>query len=424
MDTTASARPAAAKLKAPFRMAGLILRESVKSFGFNRGLERAASLSYYGFFAMIPLMLILVVVLGSLVASSDWAMQALERAATRWSPQFSHVVLREVSTISQQRAWSVFSLLLLFWSVTPLTGAIRGAFGVIFHGQPSVSFLRAKLRDAAAVLLLLGSVLLWVTGEALPTDTVRQWLALPHLPVGALVLALRGTVALLCMGLLYVALAPVRLTFGLVTTGALLTVGLLGLIGPAFGLVLRFNPDYGYAFGSLKAIFLLFLWVYYSFAAMLFATEVMANIRRRDALVLKGLFLHPNKRQHSALVSRFTRGLNPGEVVFPEGDRGREMFYVLDGTVQLTRGGQVLREMQPGEYFGEMAMLIETPRTAAAVAGPAGATLASVSEANFETVLRENPGIVQAILREMAARLKATNDRLESLQASHHGPTP
>lgn len=414
--------PSNRKARLRLGMIGLVLRESFRSFGYNRGLERAASLSYYGFFAMIPLTLILVVALGTFLAASDRALEMVGRAAAQLSPEFSQIVLREVKSLSGQRAWSWVSLLLLFWSVTPLTGALRSAFGQIFGAQRTLSLLRAKLRDAAAVVLLLATVLLWVAAEAVPQEKIRIWLAIPHLPLNALVLALRSGVALLCLGVLYVAMAPVRLTPGLVATGAALAVVLLGLIGPAFGLILRFNPDYGYAFGSLKAIFLLFLWVYYSFAATLFAAEVMANIRRREALVLKALFLRPDARRRSALLGRFARACAPGETIFAEGDQGREMYYVLDGSVRLTRGAQLLREMQPGNYFGEMAVLIETPRTAAAAAGPDGATLACVSEKNFETVLRENPGIVHAILREMASRLKTSNERLEALSAQ--GPAP
>jgi len=100
-------------------------------------------------------------------------------------------------------------------------------------------------------------------------------------------------------------------------------------------------------------------------------------------------------------------------VLFREGDPGVEMFYVLDGLVRLSRGGVPITEIGADRYFGEMALLVNAPRSATAVGGDEGATLARVSEENFEIVLRENPHIVLQILEEMAGRLRSTNEQLE-----------
>ena len=401
------------QVKSAGAMALLIARESLKSFSFNRGLEKAATLSYYGFFAMIPMLLILVFLASTIIAASDWALQAIADAAADVSPRFNEVILQQVTLLAKQRAWSVVSLLVLFWSVTPLTGAIRSAFSTIFRADQKLSFARAKLRDAAAVFMMLVLLVLFVTGKAISSliesGHFGEWAGILH----AATLIIRLLVATGCAGLFYIALSPIKLKFSLLLSGSVLTTLLLGLIGPVFGLILRFNPNYGYVFGSMKAIFLLFVWVYYCFAAILFATEVMANIRRREVLVLKNLFLNPKARRNVELLHRFCRTWSPGEGIFDEGDGGREMFYVLEGSVKLSHKGVPLREMLEGQYFGEMAMLIGTPRTAAAVAGDAGVTLATVSEANFDVVLRENPGIVLSILKEMASRLKATNEQMQ-----------
>jgi len=401
-------------LKSRATMAFLILRESFKSFGYNRGLEKAATLSYYGFFAMIPMVLILVFLASAIISSSDRALAAIGNAAASISPMFNSVVLKEVQLLSHQRAWGLVSMLVLFWSVTPLTGAIRHAFSAIFKAHKTLPFWKAKLRDAAAVLMILLLVTLFMAGETVSTivasGRLREWTLALH----GVTLLIRLLIATACAGLFYLALSPVRLNLMLLLAGSVITTFLLGLIGAVFGLILRYNPDYGYAFGSMKAIFLLFVWVYYCFAAVLFATEVMANIRRRDVLVLKNLFLPEAGRRQAALLTRFTRQHAPGEVVFSEGEKGREMLYVLEGSVRLIHNGVLLREMTPGQYFGEMAMLLDAGRTATAKAGLAGATLASVSEENFEVVLRENPRIVLALLKELALRLKHTNERTAS----------
>jgi CRP-like cAMP-binding protein len=73
--------------------------------------------------------------------------------------------------------------------------------------------------------------------------------------------------------------------------------------------------------------------------------------------------------------------------------------------------------MGPGEFFGEMSMLIQTERTAAAAAGPDGARVVAITRDNFDAILRENPDVVLTILREMALRLKATSAALADRSA-------
>lgn len=394
-------------------MVALVVGESLKSFGRNHGLERAATLSFYGFLAMVPLLMILFSIAGMLLAGSERVTAWLVEGTASVTPEQGRAILKEIGRLANGRGWTAVGLLVLLWSVTPLTRSIRNAFGAVFGADRPMRFWEAKLRDLATVLLLLVLLALLVAGQAAGSLLPPDWLA--RAPGG---LRLAGVAIRLLIGvvgavLFYLSFAPVRLQPGVLLCGAGLTTLLLGLIGPVFGVVLRFNPDYGYAFGSLKAVFILFMWVYYSFAAVLLVAEIMANIRRREVLVLKSLFADGARRAlPDLLINRFTRAYEPGELLFKAGDAGDEMFYVLDGVVRLTRGDRLLSEMRAGDYFGEMAMLIASPRTADARAGATGAVVARVSAANFELVLRENPRIVQAILREMARRLKTTSDRL------------
>jgi membrane protein len=208
---------------------------------------------------------------------------------------------------------------------------------------------------------------------------------------------------------------PVRVPLPVLLLGALTITVLLGVIRPVFDLLLKFNPNYGYAFGSLKAIFLLIVWVYYTFAVILFGAELMAAAWRRDTLVLRRLFAGLDQRQASAiLLERYARDLAPGATLFRQGDAGAAMYYILAGSIELLAGGEKLRVMRAGEYFGEMAMLLEAPRTATAQAGPEGARLATIERGNFELILRENPHIVRGLLKEMADRLKATDQKLNN----------
>ena len=64
-------------------------------------------------------------------------------------------------------------------------------------------------------------------------------------------------------------------------------------------------------------------------------------------------------------------------------------------------------------------MLINTPRTATARATEEGTALIVIARNNFDTILRDNPTIGQSILREMAQRLKDTNERIAQSSPGH-----
>ena len=58
--------------------------------------------------------------------------------------------------------------------------------------------------------------------------------------------------------------------------------------------------------------------------------------------------------------------LPAGRVAARQGTSGDEFFLILDGTVRIERDGQLLRDLGPGDYFGELALLGHTGRTATA----------------------------------------------------------
>ncbi len=97
--------------------------------------------------------------------------------------------------------------------------------------------------------------------------------------------------------------------------------------------------------------------------------------------------------------------LDPGQVIFREGEPGHEMFIVRTGSVDLKVGDTVVETVGQGGVFGEMALVDPAPRSATAVAGP-GCSLVRVEERSFNDLLRRVPGLGFEIMRVMARRLR------------------
>ncbi|MGE0355722.1 MAG: Crp/Fnr family transcriptional regulator [Burkholderiales bacterium] len=106
-----------------------------------------------------------------------------------------------------------------------------------------------------------------------------------------------------------------------------------------------------------------------------------------------------------------TRDFAAGENIFVEGDEGRVMYVVLEGTVRLSVTGRTLEKVSKGGVFGEMALIDASPRSATATA-LAGCTLAPVTAQRFKSLVAENPEFALDIMRVMAARLRSMDRRL------------
>lgn len=321
--------------------------------------------------------------------------------------------MREVRGLAVQRVWGLVSLPILFWTVTPLVGAFRGAFDQAYGRERDLPFFKEKLWDAFAVLLILVLLVALVVSEIAYAIVIS--ILAGRLPVLVrlvdVVVPLVVTVGSLT--LLHYVFIPSKPAIRWVLTGSLVTAVLLALIGPVMTAIMKFNPDFGVAFGSMKAVFILLLWVYYAFAAILVGVEVSACALRREALLVRELFEEPHKVDRNIRrLGRLAESHVRGDVLFREGDYGDSLYFVAGGEVALMRGGQVLRVIKSGEYFGEMAMLLKVNRTATATVCSDEARLVAISAANMETVLSQNPKIVVTLLREMAERLRATDGLL------------
>lgn len=404
------------------RLAGLwlIVRESVKAFAFDINFEIAATLTYYGFLSLMPFLLLVFFLLGLFLRSSDAILAAVSGMVNAFFPAFTDGILNELMTLSHRKTWGIIGIVLLLWSIVPFAGTIRFAMARIFKAERKYNFMINKLFDMAAVVALLSLFMTLVAGKifyALKAGTVSARIGVVFPVLDFIVAPLLAVIAL---AFFYLVFCPVRPRFAEIITGSVIAAVLLAVIRPLFGIFLKFNPGYGYAFGSLKTIFLILIWIYCTFLVILLGAVVIAVIRRREALLLKGLFhgAHTGRNILSrVLLNKMTKTYRFGEKVFAENEPGDEMYFVFDGQVDLLKAGRLLKRIGPGEYFGEMSMLINTPRTATATVVAEDTELIAVKAANFDAIVRENPDIVLALLKEMAERLKTTDIALTAHSA-------
>ena len=106
-------------------------------------------------------------------------------------------------------------------------------------------------------------------------------------------------------------------------------------------------------------------------------------------------------------------------VVFFENEAGDTLFMVAEGRIKVTILGDdgrevILSVLGAGEFFGDMSLLDNEPRSATAIAAE-DSELLSLSRADFEGLMKENPGIMTTLIRVLTARLRHANHQISTL---------
>lgn len=123
------------------------------------------------------------------------------------------------------------------------------------------------------------------------------------------------------------------------------------------------------------------------------------------------------------LFARFGKSCAPGEVLFREGEQGNTMYVLQTGAVRISKAvkgeEKTLAILGAGEFFGEMAILNEKPRTATAVVEEA-ATVLVLGKRTFEQMVVSNAEIAVRLIKKLARRLDSANELIEVLM--HRDP--
>lgn len=110
-----------------------------------------------------------------------------------------------------------------------------------------------------------------------------------------------------------------------------------------------------------------------------------------------------------------------GSMMFREGERGDKLYIVLDGRVRISKfipgvGEEALAVLDRGDFFGEMALIDDKPRSADAKAHEQDATVLSIDRATLNEILSMDPHaslqFLNLLCRMISRRLREINDKI------------
>src|SRR5438270_896249 len=110
-----------------------------------------------------------------------------------------------------------------------------------------------------------------------------------------------------------------------------------------------------------------------------------------------------------------------GSMIFREGEKGDKLYIVLDGRVRISKfipgvGEEALAVLDRGDFFGEMALIDDKPRSADAKAHEGDATVLSIDRATLNEILSMDPHaalqFLNLLCRLISRRLREINDKI------------
>ncbi len=135
---------------------------------------------------------------------------------------------------------------------------------------------------------------------------------------------------------------------------------------------------------------------------------------KREVLAKMPLFGRLTERELLRVMQAVeVRAYELDQMVIKEGDRGDELFIVLQGKVRVLRGGEVLTRLGVGEHFGEMALIRSVPRSAT-VTSEGKSELIAIRRTEFFEILRKEHEIAVKMLWQFLGVLA---DRLDQTSA-------
>ena len=137
--------------------------------------------------------------------------------------------------------------------------------------------------------------------------------------------------------------------------------------------------------------------------------QLFSHDDKADALGRAPLFQNLSRGELVQL-ARVTEDLEveEGKVLAREGDLGSEFFVIVDGEVAVTKDGRDLRRLGSGDFFGEIALIWDSPRRTATVTAATPVRFFVLTRQAFRSLIDHHPDIERNVLEALEERVHAT----------------
>ncbi len=134
-----------------------------------------------------------------------------------------------------------------------------------------------------------------------------------------------------------------------------------------------------------------------------------------DMLQNVPIFSGVSKKELKAMAhSCVDRSYQTGTVIESEGEKGVSFYLIIDGSVNVRKGSKSIAKLSKGQFFGELSILDKQPRSATIEALEPTRCLVMTAWV-WSGFLETNPRLAVPVMRELARRLRETDQKISTL---------
>ena len=308
----------------------------------------------------------------------------------------------------------------LFWMAKRFFTSVMTSMSCIFHRyaseRPMILTLFSLAGEVLIVVVISALIAVIVTAESLLGTSVFASFVPPVMQrlLGILLSFVPGVLLFLFITVCYRAGARTSPPLSLCMIGSLFCTVSFGVVRLVFSLFLDMNK-YNLIYGVLSNTIVVLLEVFIFFLLFLFFAQYLFVLQFFDDLLLAELYLLPDRDTMEPLpVLRRLLFINPmrltaktenvfycapDSVIYHAGDISDDVFYIAEGTVELSRLNHI-RFYERGDFFGEVSVLLLEPRRTTARAVTA-VQLIRIDKNVFMRMTQSNPEVSKKALAQI-----------------------
>ncbi len=260
----------------------IVLRDGVGIFSEKSCIQRAAAISFYAFFSLIPMMFLVTYALGFILGSRGEMLEEVIRTARISLPYLDGSVLAELKGVVEHgRTFGWVSFVALVFSAELVLNAVADALSAIFEIEGRYGFFRKRITNVFVILLAIFAVFASIIVTAAMGLVESATFNLPGLDVAGYILEI---LALKYVFPFILVVAAVTVVFKIFSGpelhlrfaffGSLIFSFIWELAKWGFSQYLYYFPTYNRLYGSLGTIMILLLWMFFTAAIFLFSAAV------------------------------------------------------------------------------------------------------------------------------------------------------
>jgi membrane protein len=287
------------RLRFQVKMAWDILYASFRAFSMHGCMNLSAALAFYTILSLIPFLFLLVSGVAYILGSSDDAHRMVQALLNSMFPHTSDVVFKEVQAMSKRATvLGLVGFLSMAWTASAIFSSLEAAMMVVFRIENKRQYWKSKLLalemiPAAGLVFFLSLFVTAFSGFMDPFELTflgfnitRSFLF--HFLLGYI---LPYLVLALALTAIYKIIPNTYISYRHAVAGGASCAFLFELAKHFFAWYIGRATQYSIVYGSLEAIVILVLWVFYSSIILLFCSELVSEYRRRDVSLLEKAFL-------------------------------------------------------------------------------------------------------------------------------------